>query len=65
MMAHLIKYAPEHPTRKNVYWCKVCQTWVKFSEMRGRVLDDDSTDKLCPGCDVPLVNVVFDYDEDV
>lgn len=39
-----------------VGWCKMCETWVKRSELV-RWTGDDALHYLCPGCDSDMVEV--------
>ncbi len=53
------EFARQHPTERNKYWCKNCETWVHINQMDSRVLDDDETvEKSCDGCDLVLLEFV-------
>ncbi len=41
-------------TRKSVY-CRNCDCYVEFGEMKPYRKDDDTVDMLCNGCDAVLV----------
>lgn len=51
--------AVQHPTETNKYWCRNCETYVHVDEMRRERKDDDFTTELvCPGCDLTLLEVL-------
>lgn len=65
-MSYRREYSKRNPAEKNSYWCVNCQCWVKVKEMRyGRTDDDWVEDRTCPGCDLTLIQTVYDPDEDV
>lgn len=64
-MSYRREYSKRHPDNRDEYWCQNCQAWVKLAEMKSLTKDDDwSIDKLCPGCDLVLLEIVNDPDED-
>lgn len=42
------------PKKSGIY-CQNCEAEIQFSEMKNWRKDDETVDKLCPGCDAVLI----------
>lgn len=43
------------PDKKSGLYCRNCEDFMKFNEMKPWHNDDETVDMLCPGCDAVLV----------
>lgn len=63
-MAYIRVFAPISQVNKNEYWCRNCQCWVKLRDTKTYCQGQGwEVDRLCPVCNLVLVQVVYDPDE--